>query len=119
DWQSSLATSLQPAPEHAFPPELSNRLLPLLSPSTGLLERLRDKDIIFVGAGKGRAMAGIQQYLEKYGEIRSFTGVDKKDGGNPLGFLTGYDPTHTVFIKNEGVPGHELPVPYITPMQLF
>ena len=83
------------------------------------LDRFKGKDIVFVGAGKGRAMAGIQEFLQKEAEIASFTGVDKGDGDEPLGFLKDYDPVETIFIKNEGVPGHEMPVPYETQLQLF
>lgn len=84
------------------------------------LETFANRDIVFVGAGKGRAMAGVQAFLEQHGNIRSFTGVDKEEGTDqPLSFLGQYDPEQTVFIKNEGIPGHEMPVPYITALQLF
>lgn len=83
------------------------------------LDQFRGKDIVFVGAGKGRAMAGIKDFLEKHGNIASFTGVDKQAGDKPLDFLKQYDPNRTVFVKNEAIPGHEMPVPYITAMQLF
>lgn len=83
------------------------------------LDQFKAKDIVFVGAGKGRAMTGIQSFLEKHGEIRSFSGVDKQTGDQPLAFLLDYDTERTVFIKNEGIPGDEMPVPYVTAMQLF
>ncbi len=83
------------------------------------LEQFAGKDVVFVGAGKGRAMVGIQEFLAKHGNVRSFTGVDKQAGDQPLDFLLQHDQAKTVFIKNEAVPGAEMPVPYITPMQLF
>lgn len=119
EWQELLTDSLRPAPENAFPAELSESLLHLLAPALVPLEKFRDKDVVFVGAGQGRAMAGIQEYLEKHASIRSFIGVDKKPGSNPLGFLMDFPLGQTVFVKNEGIPGHEMPVPYITAMQLF
>jgi len=84
------------------------------------LTEFSGKAVVFVGAGKGRAMAGIQEFLQKHAQITSFTGVDKQpDAKDPLWFLHDYDPRHTIFIKNEGIPGTELSVPYITPLQLF
>lgn len=84
------------------------------------LEKFTGKDIVFVGAGKGRAMSGIKQFLETNASIKSFIGVDKQNGSpDPLGFLKDYDLTRTIFIKNEAIPGKELVVPYITPLQLF
>lgn len=83
------------------------------------LDQFVGKDVVFVGPGKGRAMAGVQEFLEKHGQLRSFTGVDKAVGDNPLGFLRDYNAKQTVFIKNEGIPGNELPVPYTTALQLF
>lgn len=83
------------------------------------LEQFLDKDVIFVGVGQGRAMAGIQTFLERHVQMRSFTGLDKTDEDQDLGYLLKYNPKHTVFIKNEAIPGRELPVPYITPLQLF
>lgn len=77
------------------------------------------KDVVFVGAGKGRAMAGVQDFLGKHGQLNSFTGVDKQAGERPLDFLLAYDQNRTVFIKNEGIPGTEMPVPYTTALQLF
>jgi len=87
---------------------------------TWQLDLFADKDVVFVGAGQGRAMTGIQHFLEKHANMRSFTSVDKQPGGNPLGFLRDtYDQNTTVFVKNEAIPGTEMPVPYVTPMQLF
>lgn len=83
------------------------------------LDQFTGKDIVFVGAGQGRAMAGIQDFLEKHGHVALFTGVNKQAGDKPLDFLCQYDQSRTVFIKNEAIPGHEMPVPYITAMQLF
>jgi len=83
------------------------------------LEQFKHKDIVFVGAGKGRAMSGIKDFLERHGQIASFTGVDKVKSDTPLEDLTQYDPARTVFIKNEGIPGSEMPVPYITALQVF
>ncbi len=83
------------------------------------LSRFDGKDIVFVGAGKGRAMDGVEQFLNQHSKITSFTGVDKQDNDEPLGFLRDYDPAKTIFIKNEGIPGYELPVPYITQLQIF
>jgi len=77
------------------------------------------KDVVFVGVGRGRALEGIQPFVEQHGQIASFTGVDKQPGDKPLDFLKDYDPAKTIFIKNEGIPGHELPVPYVTPLQIF
>lgn len=83
------------------------------------LSMFHGKHVVFVGKGKGRAMSGVEKFLQQNCDIVSFEGVDKKPGDNPLGFLRSYDPQTTVFIKNEGIPGHEVPVPYVTPMQLF
>lgn len=83
------------------------------------LDQFTDKNVVFVGAGQGRAMAGIQHFLEKHAHLRSFVGVDKQQGDNPLDFLRDYDPSTTLFIKNEAIPGREMPVAYITPLQLF
>ncbi len=87
--------------------------------TTRPLEGFTDKNVVFVGKGQGRAMLGIQEFLEKHGSLASFIGVDKAAGEHPLDFLKDYDPATTVFIKNEGIPGTEMPVPYITPLQLF
>lgn len=78
-----------------------------------------DKDVVFVGAGRGRAMAGVEEFLRSQTGIASFAGVDKRDGDDPLGFLKDYDQRTTIFIKNEGIPGRDMPVPYITQLQLF
>jgi UDP-N-acetylmuramoylalanine--D-glutamate ligase len=77
------------------------------------------KDVVFVGVGKGRAVAGIKPFLEQHAHLKSFSGVDKQPGDKPLDFLLDYNPETTVFIKNEGIPGSELPVPYTTALQLF
>jgi len=83
------------------------------------LDQFKAKDVVFVGAGKGRSMASIKNFLEKYANLRSFTGVDKQNGDKPLDFLLDYDQNQTIFIKNEGIPGSEMPVPYVAPMQVF
>lgn len=83
------------------------------------LREFDGKDVVFVGKGKGRSMAGLQPFLQHHTGMRSFTGVDKHDGPEPFGFLRDYDPTTTIFCKNEAIPGDTLPVPYITPLQLF
>lgn len=83
------------------------------------LDQFTDKDVVFVGAGQGRALAGVQNFLERHARMDMFTTVNKQQGDNPLGFLASYNPARTIFIKNEAIPGHEMPVPYITPMQLF
>jgi len=83
------------------------------------LEQFLDKDVVFVGAGQGRAMAGIQTFLERHVQMHSFTGTEKEENGQGLERLQQYDRSRTVFIKNEAIPGTEMPVPYITPLQLF
>jgi len=83
------------------------------------LAEFTGKDVVFVGLGKGRAAAGIQTFLEQHASFKSFSGVDKQPGDKPLNFLLDYNPRATVFVKNEGIPGAEMPVPYITAMQLF
>lgn len=83
------------------------------------LQQFENKDIVFVGEGKGRASIGVKTFLENHAKINSYVGVDKQPGEKPLDFLNNYDLTRTVFIKNEGIPGNELHVPYITQMQLF
>lgn len=110
---------LEPAPEHAIPEHVYTSLHPLFTPRQGLLEQFRGKQVVFVGVGQGRAMAGVQKFLTEKGSILSFEGVDKRPGDTPLEFLNEYDQSTTVFIKNEGIPGHEMPVPYITQLQLF
>jgi UDP-N-acetylmuramoylalanine--D-glutamate ligase len=77
------------------------------------------KDVVFVGKGKGRAMNGLQAFLERYAPLKSFTGVDKQSGDNSLDFLQDYDSDTTIFIKNEAIPGTDMPVAYTTPLQLF
>lgn len=83
------------------------------------LSEFTDKDVVFVGVGKGRASAGVEQFLKEHARLKSFSGVDKQPGKEPLAFLRDYDSATTIFIKNEGIPGHEMPVPYVTAMQLF
>ena len=83
------------------------------------LSGFEGKDIVFVGVGKGRSMAGLQPFLEQHASIKSFVGVHKQDGPEPLAFLRDYNPDTTIFFKNEAIPGNEMPVPYMTPMQLF
>ncbi len=83
------------------------------------LEQFTDKDVVFVGAGKGRALAGVKEFLERHAHIDMFTAVDKQPGDHPLDFLKSYHPDKTIFIKNEAIPGNEMPVPYSTPLQLF
>jgi UDP-N-acetylmuramoylalanine--D-glutamate ligase len=78
------------------------------------------KDIVFVGMGKGRSMAGFEDFLKRHTDPKSFVGVHRQpDESEPYGFLKEYDPATTVFIKNEAVPPQLLPVPYITPWQVF
>lgn len=86
---------------------------------TWSLDQFTSKDVVFVGAGKGRALEGIREFLTCHASLASFTAVDKQAGEKPLDFLLAYDTAKTVFIKNEGIPGREMPVPYITPMQIF
>ncbi|HUB94038.1 MAG TPA: UDP-N-acetylmuramoyl-L-alanine--D-glutamate ligase [Verrucomicrobiae bacterium] len=78
------------------------------------------KDVVFVGMGKGRSMAGLEAFLKKYGHIKSFTGVHRRHEDAELyGFLRDYDPATTIFLKNEAVPSDLVPVPYTTIWQLF
>ncbi len=83
------------------------------------LHELDGKDVVFVGVGKGRSMAGLEPFLDKFALYKSFIGVHKQDGPEPLAFLKDYDPETTVFFKNEAIPGETMPVSYITPLQLF
>jgi UDP-N-acetylmuramoylalanine--D-glutamate ligase len=83
------------------------------------LSDFSNKDVVFVGVGKGRSMAGLQPFLEQHASLKSFTGVHKGDGDQPLNFLKDYNPDTTIFFKNEAIPGDSMPVPYITPVQLF
>ena len=81
---------------------------------------LAGKDVVFVGMGKGRSMADFESFLKQHADIKSFSGVHRQpEATQPYGFLEDHDPTTTVFIKNEAVPPQMLPVPYITPWQLF
>jgi len=83
------------------------------------LDEFADKDIVFVGVGRGRSLLGLEPFLKQHVKFRSFTGVHKQDGPNPLDFLKAYDPNTTLFFKNEAIPGDSMPVPYTTPLQLF
>ena len=83
------------------------------------LHEFDGKNVVFVGAGKGRAAEGVEAFLKAHATIQSFTSVSRRPGDEPYGFVRDYDPATTVFIKNEGVPGTAVPVPYTTPMQLF
>jgi len=83
------------------------------------LSEFNGKDVVFVGVGKGRASSGIEQFLVQHANLKSFSGVDKRTGDHPLDFLREYDAATTVFIKNEAIPGSEMPVPYTTALQLF
>src|SRR5690606_21295339 len=87
--------------------------------STWDLSEFTSKDVVFIGKGRGRAMAGVEEFLQKHCNINSLTGVDKQPGDDPWAFLAEYDQDRTVFIKNEAVPGREIPVPYLTQLQLF
>lgn len=83
------------------------------------LKEFKDKDIVFVGVGQGRSMEGFKSFVSKHGAIKSFSGVDKQEGAEPLAFLKNYDQNNTLFVKNEGIPPQEMPVPYVTPMNVF
>lgn len=83
------------------------------------LEEFSQKDVVFVGKGQGRSMQGFEAFVTEYGNIRSFKGVDKGDVPNALSLLSGFDPIETIFVKNEGIPGQEMPVPYVTPINIF
>lgn len=83
------------------------------------LDRFRGKDIVFIGVGQGRSAAGVQEFLTKNAGIKSFRGIDKSADTPLAEQLQAFDPEHTVFIKNEGIPGAEVPTPYATPMQIF
>ena len=86
-----------------------------------ILDQFAGKDVVFIGLGQGRSAAGIQSYLAKHSSMASFTGVnqDPKTPADPWASLKVYPSETTVFIKNEGVPGRLVPVPYVAPMQLF
>ncbi len=83
------------------------------------LSRFKNKDVVFVGKGKGRALAGIEAFLGAHANYRSFKAIDKSADAEPWGFLRDYDQAQTVFIKNEAIPAEQMPVPYITQIQLF
>jgi UDP-N-acetylmuramoylalanine--D-glutamate ligase len=83
------------------------------------LDEYIGKNVVFVGAGQGRAMAGVESFLSSRSQMKSFTGLDKMTGNGSLDFLRKYDEKSTIFIKNEAIPGTEMPVAYTTPMQLF
>lgn len=82
------------------------------------LDGIAGKDVVFVGAGLGRSLAGVQSFLESHGKINSFTALDRGDRSWDE-LLRDYDQNHTLFIKNEAVPGRELHVPYTSTVQLF
>lgn len=83
------------------------------------MNAFKGKDIVFVGRGRGRAAKGVQQFLEAFGDIKSFTSIEKPSSDQSHKLLKDYSPSTTVFIKNEAIPGHELPVPYVTALQIF
>jgi UDP-N-acetylmuramoylalanine--D-glutamate ligase len=83
------------------------------------LHEFDGKEVVFVGAGKGRSSSGVEQFMKRHSKMKIYKNVDKRDGNQPLDFLKNYDPAKTIFIKNEAIPGHEMPVAYITPVQLF
>lgn len=114
-----LNKSLQLANEHAIPEDIYSRLKPLMHISNSLLKMIDGKDVIFAGVGQGRSINGVEEFLRNHTNILSFTGVDRSKEDDSFRFLTDFDQAKTVFIKNEGIPGSEMPVPYITPMQLF
>jgi len=84
------------------------------------LPEFAGKDVVFVGMGKGRSMAGLEELLKEHAGIKSFTGVHRQPEAKELyGFLRDYDPATTIFLKNEAVQEEIMPVRYITPWQLF
>jgi UDP-N-acetylmuramoylalanine--D-glutamate ligase len=83
------------------------------------LDQFDGKNVVFVGVGRGRSFESFRDFATKHSKALSVTGVDKQDGPEPLAFLKDYDPATTVFVKNEGIPGTEMPVPYLTNMNLF
>lgn len=83
------------------------------------LDQFDGKDIVFVGVGRGRSAHGTRHFLETYGNIKSFTGLNKTADLSFADQLGAFDLATTVFIKNEGIPGVEVPVPYISPLQIF
>jgi UDP-N-acetylmuramoylalanine--D-glutamate ligase len=85
------------------------------------LDQFNDKQVVFIGLGQGRSAKGIQSYLEKNTKMAGFDGVnqDNSNPDKPWEFLKDYPAESTIFIKNEGVPGHQVPVDYIAPVQLF
>jgi UDP-N-acetylmuramoylalanine--D-glutamate ligase len=83
------------------------------------LDQFDGKDIVFVGVGRGRSASGTQHFLETYGNIKSFTGLNKTAETTFADQLKSFDPETTIFIKNEGIPGAEVPVPYVSPLQIF
>ncbi len=83
------------------------------------LEQFKGKSVVFVGVGQGRSMTGFKSFITPHGDIKDFEGVDKHEGSDPLGFLKEYNQATTIFIKNEAIPPDEMPVPYVTPMNVF
>ncbi len=118
NWENKLSEHLTLSPQHAIPFEILAKIYPDLANLNPLLA-LKNKEVVFVGAGKRRAMQGVKSFLEENVDLASFKSVEKSEGDKPLDFLKKLDQEKTVFIKNEGIPGKEMPVPYITPMQLF
>jgi len=84
------------------------------------LHEFTDKDVVFVGMGKGRSMLGLEELLRQHAGIKSFAGVHRQPEAKELyGFLRDYNPATTIFLKNEAVPDNLMPVPYLSPWQLF
>jgi UDP-N-acetylmuramoyl-L-alanine---L-glutamate ligase len=84
------------------------------------LSQFDDKDVVFVGIGKGRSMSGFEAFLHAHGHPRSFTGVHRdREANEEWGYLRDYNPETTVFVKNESVPPSTVPVPYTTTLELF
>jgi len=84
------------------------------------LAQFRHKDVVFVGVGQRRSIDGFKDFITQYGQVRSFKGVDKDNQAeNPLKFLEAFDQDQTIFVKNEGIPSKEMPVPYVTPINVF
>lgn len=82
------------------------------------LSKFNAKDVIFIGGGKGRSEHGVKSFLTKHVKLASFSSIEKTDD-NLSNLALRYNLDETIFIKNEAIPGREVNVPYITPMQLF
>lgn len=76
-----------------------------------------NKDVVFIGVGRGRAYDGFKKFLSKNAKIRSITGLEKT--AETMAKLLSYDPAKTIFVKNEGIPPSEMSVLYTTQIQLF